>query len=81
MAYLLISPALLLSGAFFFLPMTLSLLWSFTRYNGLDAFSWVGWANYADLLQDPEFLQASRNTAVFGVVTMLIGPGWAWPQR
>ena len=74
-AYLLISPALLLSGAFFFLPMTLSLLWSFTRYNGLDAFSWVGWANYADLLQDPEFLQASRNTAVFGVVTMLIGPG------
>lgn len=74
MAYLLIAPALLFSGAFFFLPMALSLLWSFTRYNGLQPFTWVGLGNYADLLTDPVFGQACWNTAVFAAVTMTIGP-------
>ncbi len=71
---MLIAPALLFSGAFFFLPMALSLLWSFTDYNGLQPFTWAGLANYTDLLSDPVFLRACWNTVVFGVVTMTIGP-------
>jgi ABC-type sugar transport system permease subunit len=73
-AYLLITPALALSAAFFFLPMALSLLWSFTRYNGLEPFTWVGFDNYRDLLTDPLFRRACQNTVVFAVVTMAVGP-------
>lgn len=73
-AYLLITPALALSAAFFFLPMALSLVWSFTRYNGLEPFTWVGLDNYRDLLTDPLFRRACQNTVVFVVVTMAVGP-------
>lgn len=73
-AYLMIAPALLVSGALFYLPMALSLLWSLTQYNGLQPFTWVGLGNYADLLSDPTFLRACWNTTVFTVVTVTIGP-------
>jgi len=67
-------PVLITTTLFFFGPMVFSLYWSFTNYNGLTAPQWVGLQNYADLLGDPLFLTACRNTLVFALVTMSIGP-------
>ncbi len=70
----LIAPAVIILALFTFLPMILSLFWSFTEYTGLGSPRWVGFANYTDLLSDPLFLQASANTAFFAVATMVVGP-------
>lgn len=72
--YLLVLPVVLGTALFFFGPMAYSLFWSFTKYNGLAEPEWVGLQNYIDLLHDPLFLHACRNTAIFAVVTMSIGP-------
>ena len=72
--YLFILPALALAIAFLYLPMALSAYWSFTDFNGLTPPSWVGLANYQQLLTDPVFLQAVRNTVVFVVAGQGIGP-------
>jgi ABC-type sugar transport system permease subunit len=73
-AYPLVAPAMALTTLFFFVPMALSLYWSFTQYNGLLPPQWVGTGNYADLAGDASFRQAVQNTVVFTVVTMTIGP-------
>ena len=62
------------SVIFFFIPMVLSLWWSFTKYNGNRPPQYVGLKNYADLMSDPTFTAAASNTAVFAIVTMTIGP-------
>jgi ABC-type sugar transport system permease subunit len=72
--YLFILPALAVAIAFLYLPMALSAYWSFTDFNGLAAPNWVGLANYKELLTDPVFLQAVRNTLVFVVIGQGIGP-------
>jgi len=72
--YLFILPALALAIAFLYLPMALSAYWSFTDFNGLTPPSWVGLANYQQLLTDPVFLQTVRNTVVFVVAGQGIGP-------
>jgi multiple sugar transport system permease protein len=72
--YLLVAPALLATGVFFLVPMALSFVWSFTKYNGLTAPQWVGTANYTDLLTDPAFRKACANTATYAAITMTIGP-------
>jgi ABC-type sugar transport system permease subunit len=69
-----VAPALILTTVFFFVPMVISLVWSFTKYNGLLPPRWVGGANYAYLATDPAFHAAVRNTLVFAVVTMAVGP-------
>jgi multiple sugar transport system permease protein len=72
--YLFILPALVLAVAFLYIPMALSAYWSFTDFNGLTAPTWVGVANYKELLADPIFLQAVRNTVVFVAAGQGIGP-------
>lgn len=72
--YLLVLPAMLAATAFLYVPMALSAYWSFTDFNGLVPPKWVGLANYHELLTDPLFLQAARNTAVFVVLAQGIGP-------
>lgn len=70
-----LAPALLTAGAFLYLPMVLSAYWSFTDYNGIVSPQWVGLGNYRELIASPDFRQALRNTAVFTVLSMTIGPG------
>ena len=43
----LVAPALILTTIFFFIPMVLSLWWSFTKYNGNRPPQYVGLKNYA----------------------------------
>jgi ABC-type sugar transport system permease subunit len=72
--YLFILPSLVVAIAFLYVPMALSAYWSFTDFNGLAPPNWVGLANYQELLTDPVFLQAVRNTLVFVLVGQGIGP-------
>ena len=72
--YLLTAPAVLAITIFFFVPMLYSLYWSLTDYNGITAPKWVGTHNYTDVLSDPLFRKAWRNTAVYAVITMSVGP-------
>jgi multiple sugar transport system permease protein len=71
--WLFIAPALLLIGMFFFVPVVGSLLLSITDfdiYAIADASNarFVGAANYIDLLQNPVFWTAVRNTFYFALV-------------
>jgi ABC-type sugar transport system permease subunit len=74
-AYTLIAPAMLATTVFLLVPMALSAYWSLTRYNGITPPTWVGLHNYVALFHDPRFLQALRNTVVFVLLGMTIGPG------
>lgn len=70
-AWLMLSPALALMGVFVFFPMVYELYLSFTAgsftRNGVH---WVGWANYARLVADPDFWQVVGNTVYFTGVTV-----------
>jgi len=72
-AYLFLAPALLAIGVFFFLPVLAAFVLSFTDFDiyALGNFSYarfVGLHNYAQLLGDPLFWQALKNTFYFLVV-------------
>jgi multiple sugar transport system permease protein len=67
------APALLVIGAFFFLPVAASLLLSFTDFDiyamaDRRALRVIGLANYLHLLETPRFWAALRNTAYFVLV-------------
>lgn len=72
--YALIAPALLAAGLFLYVPIALSGFWSLTDYSGLGSPEWVGLANYVELFGDDLFLKALRNTFVFVLLGMGIGP-------
>jgi ABC-type sugar transport system permease subunit len=65
-------PALALVVAILVLPVLQTLLLSVARNTTsvLQAFEFIGWANYGRLLQTPRFLTAIQNTLVFTVVTV-----------
>jgi multiple sugar transport system permease protein len=68
-----IAPALLLIGIFFFVPVVGSLLLSVTDFDiyaiaDLANARFVGLANYAELLRNPIFWTAVRNTFYFALV-------------
>jgi multiple sugar transport system permease protein len=71
---LFLGPALLAIGVFFFVPVLAAFLLSFTDFDiyALGSFAYarfVGFKNYAQLLSDPLFWKAFRNTLEF----LLIG--------
>lgn len=73
-AYLFILPACLLLGLFVLYP-TLQLLWlSLHEWNVLkDQTTFVGWANYRQILSEPEFKQALLNTFYYVAATVPLG--------
>jgi multiple sugar transport system permease protein len=69
-AFWFLAPALGLIAAFFFLPVAAALLLSFTDFDiyalgDLGRLRWVGLDNYAQLLADPRFRAALKNTLYF----------------
>ena len=74
LGYIFIAPLLLSSIIFLFVPMIISLYWSFTDFNGVSKPAFVGLKNYAALFSDSAFLWALRNTTVYVFFGMLIGP-------
>lgn len=72
-AWLLVAPALLVIGLFFFLPVLAALVLSLTDFDlyalaDLKNLRFVGIANYLELLRTPLFWQALGNTLYFVVI-------------
>lgn len=65
-------PALILFGNFFAYPVIEVFRLSFYRYEPLTTPEWVGWANYARLVADPEFRTALANSFLYLVVVPII---------
>jgi multiple sugar transport system permease protein len=63
--WLLLGPSLLYLAAFAIFPLFYSLRLSFTDLTAATGTGeWVGLANYGDLLRDPQFWNATKNSAV-----------------
>lgn len=65
--WLFLAPGLLVSLAFVFWPFLQTVFISFTNARPFVAGSFVGFANYVDLVQDPLFWVAFRNSALYVV--------------
>lgn len=67
-----IAPATMLLITFVVLPIIISVILSFAKYNGFSELEWIGWKNYADVFKDPDFLASMKNTAIYVVTTVPI---------
>ncbi len=68
MAYLFISPAILLFSVFTVIPVFMAFYLSFTNYDVLSRMDWVGLANYRKLYTDSLLWQTFRNVLFYTVV-------------
>lgn len=73
-SYLFVSVPVIWSIVFLLIPMFVSLLWSFTSYDGLHPAQLVGLQNYIELFRDPIFIHSLKNTTIFVLLGMSIGP-------
>ncbi len=68
--YLMIAPFGIIFIVFTLLPVLVSIVFSFTSFNMVEAPEFVGWKNYLDLVvYDPIFLTAIKNTLFFAIIT------------
>lgn len=76
--YLFLLPTLLLLGGFTIYPVGASIWFSLLDWNGFErAGSFIGLANYAELLNDPLFWNAFKNTMLFMVLAVPLRVGLA----
>lgn len=68
--YLFLSPSLLLLVVFSFVPIVAAVVLSFQKVAVFGQGTWVGGANYAQMVGDPLFWTSIQNTAVFTVGTV-----------
>ncbi|QTH44604.1 sugar ABC transporter permease [Cohnella sp. LGH] len=68
MAYLFISPAILLFSVFTVIPVFMAFYLSFTNYDVLSRMDWVGLSNYRKLYTDSLLWQTFRNVLFYTVV-------------
>ena len=73
-------PALVLMAIFLFIPMILTLVFSFTDYFALNPSltSFVGIDNYVALFKDKLFIQAFGNTVLFVIIIVPLQIGLAF---
>lgn len=69
--YLLIAPTVIGISLFSLWPLAQSVYLSMTSWGVFGQVQWVGPANYARLVSDPDVLTALRNTAVLSVTSVL----------
>jgi ABC-type sugar transport system permease subunit len=75
MPYLFIAVPMFSFLIFILIPMVVSFWWSLNDYSGLTAAKFVGLKNYIYLFtKDPYFLPALKNTTLFVLMGMGIGP-------
>lgn len=76
--YVFLAPTLVLHSLFTLWPIAASYYYSLLDWNGFDrAGNYVGLANYAEVLADPLFWNAFKNTFLFVFVTVPIRVGLA----
>ncbi len=69
-SYFMLAPYLILFAFFTIAPVLVSMGFSFTYFNMLEAPTFVGWKNYIKLfLDDDIFMIALKNTLLFAVIT------------
>jgi multiple sugar transport system permease protein len=68
MAYLFISPTILLFAVFTVIPVFMAFYLSFTNYDVLSRMDWVGLANYRKLLADDLLWHTFRNVLYYTVI-------------
>jgi multiple sugar transport system permease protein len=69
-------PGLVAYALFVLVPIGMTGYYSFTNRNPFNPPTrWVGLRNYTDLLGDPEFLQALRNTVVITLIVTVLANG------
>ncbi len=70
-------PALVMYAVFVLLPLLMSIQYSFFRWNGITAMTWVGLKNYATVLEDPDLLgtifNAFRLIVFFSIIPVSLG--------
>ncbi len=69
-AYAFLSPWLIGFCVFMAGPMIISLVLSFTNYDGLRETEGVGWANYEQLLSDPKVRTSLANTMIYAAMSV-----------
>lgn len=72
-AYLFLLPALLVFTFFVWYPIVLGFIVSFQRIDLINAADWVGWENFREVMGDPLFVVAWRNTLQYTLYTLLFG--------
>lgn len=70
--WLFVAPFIILMLIFFLGPMLAAFMISFKQYSFLDAGTmfdakWVGLKNYVNVLKDPSFIKALKNTAIYSI--------------
>jgi putative chitobiose transport system permease protein len=70
--YLFLTPALLVIAVFVLYPMVAVFFYSFTSYDIVTPPKWVGLKNFQDLIVDPTFRLALRNSFVYLIVTPVL---------
>lgn len=93
--FIFIAPSMVLFCGFYLWPFLLSLVSSFTQWNGFTEMKFIGFENYINLFRDDNFVQAMLNTLYaallgvfvhvpFGVVLALVlsrkGKGWRFTR-
>lgn len=71
--YLFLLPALFVFALFVWYPIVLGVLMSFQSVDLINPSTWVGWTNYHEVLADPLFAIAWRNTLAFTGYALLFG--------
>ncbi len=66
-------PNLILIAIFLVLPLILAFVLSFYAYSGFGSTTWVGLANYREMLGDSVFWRALLNTGIFTLLTVPVG--------
>src|SRR5215213_804970 len=75
--WLFVIPALFMYAMFVLLPLLLSVQYSFFRWDGIVAMTWVGLQNYLTVLDDPDLLgtivNAFRLVIFFSIIPVVLG--------
>jgi multiple sugar transport system permease protein len=66
-------PMLVIFTAFSWYPITRLVVLSFQQTNLIDPANWVGLQNFREVINDPLFATAVRNTAYFAALALLFG--------
>lgn len=68
--YLFVLPSTILLVVFLVLPILISIVLSFAKYNGFSALEWISWENYKNILVDTNFRASMKNTLIYVVATV-----------
>jgi len=73
LAWTILVPVLLYYTLFAVIPVVINIVVSFAEWNGITKLTWVGFDNYLRYFKDPLYIQIFLNTALFTILSLVIG--------